>query len=232
MHRSTRASGSPAGTGPEAGQAHRALPEIWKRPDDFVAAQKIFSDAAPKLLAAGNCGDVGAVEDAVRRHRRDRELSRHIPGAGRSRLNLECTAAVRGTAACANPGRRATLHAPSAQRRERSKRTMSARTRSPPGAFARSISRRPRRPARPVRYGSRRPSAFVRGLRNAQLISTRPARLVGVLFSTALFGRSERRLSRSRQQRSAQSRHGADASAAPSMSSCRLAARRLRGRDR
>ena len=47
----------PAGTGPEAGKT-RALPEIWKRPDDFVAAQKVFSDAAPKLLAAANSGDV------------------------------------------------------------------------------------------------------------------------------------------------------------------------------
>jgi cytochrome c556 len=51
----------PAGTGPEAGKT-RALPEIWKRPEDFKAAQKVFSDAAPKLLAAANSGDVGAVK--------------------------------------------------------------------------------------------------------------------------------------------------------------------------
>ena len=41
----------PKGTGPEAGKT-RALPEIWSKPDDFTAAQKMFSDRAPKLLAA------------------------------------------------------------------------------------------------------------------------------------------------------------------------------------
>jgi cytochrome c556 len=51
----------PAGTGPEAGKT-RALPEIWKRPDDFKAAQKMFSAAAPKLLAAASSGDAGAVK--------------------------------------------------------------------------------------------------------------------------------------------------------------------------
>jgi cytochrome c556 len=51
----------PAGTGPEAGKT-RALPEIWARPKEFEAAQKVFSDAAPKLLAAANAGDVGAVK--------------------------------------------------------------------------------------------------------------------------------------------------------------------------
>lgn len=51
----------PAGTGPEAGTT-RALPEIWARPQEFVAAQKVFSDAAPKLLAAANAGDVKAVK--------------------------------------------------------------------------------------------------------------------------------------------------------------------------
>ncbi|HKU16848.1 MAG TPA: cytochrome c [Steroidobacteraceae bacterium] len=51
----------PAGTGPEAGKT-RALPEIWKRPADFTAAQKVFSDAAPKLLAAANSGDAKAVK--------------------------------------------------------------------------------------------------------------------------------------------------------------------------
>jgi cytochrome c556 len=53
----------PAGTGPEAGKT-RALPVIWERPKDFQAAQKVFSDAAPKLLAAANAGDVGAVKAA------------------------------------------------------------------------------------------------------------------------------------------------------------------------
>ena len=51
----------PAGTGPEAGKT-RALAEIWKRPQDFTAAQKVFSDAAPKLLAAANAKDVNAVK--------------------------------------------------------------------------------------------------------------------------------------------------------------------------
>lgn len=51
----------PAGTGPEAGKT-RALPEIWARPKDFEAAQKVFSDAAPKLLAAANAGDLDAVK--------------------------------------------------------------------------------------------------------------------------------------------------------------------------
>ena len=51
----------PAGTGPEAGKT-RALAEIWTRPNDFVAAQKVFSDAAPKLLAAANSGDIGAIK--------------------------------------------------------------------------------------------------------------------------------------------------------------------------
>src|SRR5688572_15482345 len=43
----------PAGSGPEAGKT-RALAAIWERPNDFIAAQKVFSDAAPKLLAAAN----------------------------------------------------------------------------------------------------------------------------------------------------------------------------------
>ena len=50
----------PAGTGPEAGKT-RARAEIWTRPEDFKAAQKVFSDAAPKLLAAANAGDLDTV---------------------------------------------------------------------------------------------------------------------------------------------------------------------------
>ena len=53
----------PAGSGPEAGKT-RALPEIWAKPDDFLAAQKVFSDAAPKLLAAANASDVAGVKAA------------------------------------------------------------------------------------------------------------------------------------------------------------------------
>jgi len=45
----------PAGTGPEAGKT-RALPVIWQKPEDFKAAQKVFSEAAPKLLAAADSG--------------------------------------------------------------------------------------------------------------------------------------------------------------------------------
>ena len=51
----------PAGTGPEAGKT-RAKAEIWARPEDFKAAQKVFSDAAPKLLAAASADDVNAVK--------------------------------------------------------------------------------------------------------------------------------------------------------------------------
>ncbi len=51
----------PAGTGPEAGKT-RALPEIGPRPEDSKAAKKVFSDAAPKLLAAANASDLSAVK--------------------------------------------------------------------------------------------------------------------------------------------------------------------------
>jgi cytochrome c556 len=51
----------PAGTGPEAGKT-RALAEIWSKPTEFAAAEKLFSDAAPKLYAAANAGDVAAVK--------------------------------------------------------------------------------------------------------------------------------------------------------------------------
>lgn len=50
----------PAGTGPEAGKT-RALPEIWAKPQEFEAAQKMFSDAAPKLLTAVRSADAAAV---------------------------------------------------------------------------------------------------------------------------------------------------------------------------
>ena len=55
----------PKGTGPEAGKT-RALPEIWSKPDEFTAAQKMFSDRAPKLLAAAKAKDVAAVTAAFR----------------------------------------------------------------------------------------------------------------------------------------------------------------------
>jgi cytochrome c556 len=51
----------PAGAGPEAGKT-RALPEIWSKPMEFAAAQKMFSDAAPKLLAAASANDAAGVK--------------------------------------------------------------------------------------------------------------------------------------------------------------------------
>ena len=51
----------PAGTGPDAGKT-RALAEIWSKPKEFEAAQKVFSESAPKLLAAASANDVGAVK--------------------------------------------------------------------------------------------------------------------------------------------------------------------------
>ena len=55
----------PKGTGPEAGKT-RALPEIWSKPEDFTAAQKMFSERAPKLLAAVKTKDVAAVTAAFK----------------------------------------------------------------------------------------------------------------------------------------------------------------------
>jgi len=55
----------PKGTGPEAGKT-RALPEIWAKPDDFVAAQKMLSDRAPALLTAAKAKDVAAVQAAFK----------------------------------------------------------------------------------------------------------------------------------------------------------------------
>ena len=53
----------PAGSGPEAGKT-QALAEIWSKPAEFKAAMKLFSDAAPKLHAAANAGDVPAIKTA------------------------------------------------------------------------------------------------------------------------------------------------------------------------
>lgn len=53
------------GTGPEAGKT-RALPEIWSKASDFTAAQKMFSDRAPKLLAAVKAKDVAGVQAAFK----------------------------------------------------------------------------------------------------------------------------------------------------------------------
>jgi cytochrome c556 len=55
----------PKGTGPEAGKT-RALPEVWSKPDDFTAAQKMFAERAPKLLAAAKTKDVAAINAAFK----------------------------------------------------------------------------------------------------------------------------------------------------------------------
>ena len=52
----------PAGSGPDSGHKTRAKAAIWGKSQDFEAAQKRFADEAPKLLAAANAGDVGAVK--------------------------------------------------------------------------------------------------------------------------------------------------------------------------
>jgi cytochrome c556 len=53
------------GTGPESGKT-RALPEIWTKPEEFAAAQKMLSDRAPALLAAAKTKDVTAVMAAFK----------------------------------------------------------------------------------------------------------------------------------------------------------------------
>jgi cytochrome c556 len=55
----------PKGTGPDAGKT-RALPEIWSKPDDFVAAQKMLGERAPKLLVAAKSKDIAAVKAAFK----------------------------------------------------------------------------------------------------------------------------------------------------------------------
>src|SRR5262245_26530493 len=51
----------PAGSGPAPGVKTRAKAEIWSRPQDFEAAQKLFADQAKKFhtVVAGN--DVAAI---------------------------------------------------------------------------------------------------------------------------------------------------------------------------
>lgn len=53
------------GTGPEAGKT-RALPAVWTKPDEFTAAQKMFSDRAPALVAAAKAKDIDAVNAAFK----------------------------------------------------------------------------------------------------------------------------------------------------------------------
>jgi cytochrome c556 len=51
------------GTGPESGKT-RALAKVWTDPAQFEAAQKLFSDSAPALLAAAKAHDVAAINTA------------------------------------------------------------------------------------------------------------------------------------------------------------------------
>lgn len=51
----------PAGSGPETGAKTRAKAEIWSKPQDFEAAQKLFAQQATKLNAAASASDVAAV---------------------------------------------------------------------------------------------------------------------------------------------------------------------------
>jgi cytochrome c556 len=53
------------GTGPEAGKT-RALPEIWTKTQDFDAAMKMFSERAPKLLAAVKAKDSAGLQAAFK----------------------------------------------------------------------------------------------------------------------------------------------------------------------
>src|SRR5437868_3544618 len=51
----------PAGSGPETGAKTRAKPDIWAKPKDFEAAQKLFEQQAAKLHAAAGGNNVDAV---------------------------------------------------------------------------------------------------------------------------------------------------------------------------
>jgi cytochrome c556 len=55
----------PKGSGPEAGKT-RALADIWNKPAEFEAAQKMFSERAAKLAAAAITKDVTAVRTSFR----------------------------------------------------------------------------------------------------------------------------------------------------------------------
>lgn len=52
----------PAGSGPKTGVKTRAKAEIWSKPQDFAAAQKLFAEEAKKLHATANSGDVAAIK--------------------------------------------------------------------------------------------------------------------------------------------------------------------------
>lgn len=51
----------PAGSGPQSGAKTRAKAEIWSKPKEFEAAQKLFAQQATKLNAAAGASDLAAV---------------------------------------------------------------------------------------------------------------------------------------------------------------------------
>lgn len=55
----------PKGTGPEAGVKTAALPAIWQRNAEFLAAARTFAGAAHNLRAAAGKGDINAVRAAT-----------------------------------------------------------------------------------------------------------------------------------------------------------------------
>ena len=55
----------PKGTGPEAGKT-RAMPEVWSKPADFTAAQKLFTDKVGLLTAAVKAKDSAALGAAFK----------------------------------------------------------------------------------------------------------------------------------------------------------------------
>lgn len=55
----------PKGSGPEAGKT-RALPEIWTKPAEFAAAQKMFAERVPLLAASVKQRDTAALQAAFK----------------------------------------------------------------------------------------------------------------------------------------------------------------------
>lgn len=51
----------PPGTGPDVGKT-RAKAEIWQKPEDFAAKDKVFQEAAVAFKAAADSGDVSAIK--------------------------------------------------------------------------------------------------------------------------------------------------------------------------
>ena len=56
----------PEGTGPDSGIKTDALPAIWESKDDFLAKESAFQEAATKLVAATETGDIAAIEAAFK----------------------------------------------------------------------------------------------------------------------------------------------------------------------